>query len=101
MGRFSSSVLGPLMGHLLLSSLVFGFGCGGSSPFYGLTLRVSGDHNGWYRGDQAPVLSWDGERQIYSGVAALPGDELSLRLFAPRVGLSVGAAGAADDALVP
>jgi len=64
--------------------------CSGPAPYYGLTLRVSGDHNSWAQGDQAPALDWDSQRQIYSGIVELPGDVVSLRLFAPRVGLLVG-----------
>lgn len=83
--------LGMLLGLLIaLGGSLYESGCSGPTPYYGLTLRVSGDHNSWYKGDQAPTLSWDSQRQIYTGVIELPGDELNLRLFAPRVGLLVG-----------
>lgn len=85
------------LGALVLNSVVglsLSVGCGQQQPavYYGLTLRVSGDHNSWDQSDQAPTLRWDNGRGRYSGVVELPGDELTLRLFAPRVGQLIGVA---------
>ncbi len=75
-----------LYGALVISG--GGGGCGQPSVYQGPALRVSGDFNAWITSEQAPSLSWDGER--YRGIVALPGDRLSLRLFAPATGALVG-----------
>ena len=88
-------------GLALGTLLVADAGCGGQRTAYqGPTLRVSGDWNAWSTSESAPVLTWDGER--YSGVVALPGDQLSLRLFSPATGQLVGrAVGTGSAAAVP
>jgi hypothetical protein len=53
-------------------------------------LVVSGDWNAWSTSDQTASLSWDGAR--YHGVVTLPGDRLSLRLYATATGQLVGQA---------
>jgi hypothetical protein len=77
-------------------------GCGQPSNYQGSTLRVSGDFNAWSTSDQALSLSWDDERQLYHGVVTLPGDRLSLRLYAPATGQLVGLSSpSTSDAAVP
>lgn len=93
MRRSAAHFLASRLGAFLLSSAGALAACGSPSPYYGLTLRVSGDHNGWDKDDQAATLTWNSQLAIYSGVVELPGDEVDLRLFAPRVGLFVGAIG--------
>lgn len=89
---------------LATSGLLAGAGCGQPGTNQGSTLRLSGDWNAWNTGETAPSLSWDGER--YRGTVALPGDRLSLRLFAPATGQLIGrapdaAAAGAQAAAVP
>ena len=89
---------------LATSVLLLGAGCGQPGTDQGATLRLSGDWNAWSTGEAAPSLSWDGER--YRGTVALPGDRLSLRLFAPATGQLIGrelgtAAAGAPAAAVP
>lgn len=76
-----------------------GGGCGQPSAYQGPALRVSGDWNAWITSEQAPSLAWDGEH--YRGVVALPGDRLSLRLFAPATGVLVGRAANTAEAGMP
>lgn len=91
---FALALAGPI--GLAAGALLTGAGCGQAGSYQGATLRLSGDFNAWNTGETAPSLAWDGER--YRGTVALPGDRLSLRLFAPATGQLVGrAAGSASD----
>lgn len=67
-------------------------GCGSSERFYGLSLRVSGDHNSWLDDESAPVLRWDSEARLYRGLVDLPGRDIALQLSAPRTNIWIGAA---------
>jgi hypothetical protein len=73
-------------------------GCGSSPRFYGLSLRVSGDHNGWRDDESAPLLRWDSEDRLYRGWVDLPGRDVALRLSAPRTEVWIGAVPGAADA---
>lgn len=88
----SRGKLGPLVLNSVIGFLGLGlWGCGQQGVYYGLTLRVSGNFNSWSESEQAPTLDWDTQRQHYTGIVEMPGDELTLRLFAPRVGQMIGA----------
>ena len=76
-----------------LSALLwFAAGCGPPPRFYGLSLRVSGDHNDWGDDETAPLLHWDSAARLYRGVVELPGRNLALQLSAPRNNIWIGAA---------
>lgn len=75
-----------------LSVLLHAVGCGPSQRFFGLELRVSGDHNAWDDDESAPVLRWDRDSRVYRGVIELPGDDIALQLSAPRTNVWIGAA---------
>ncbi len=99
--------LAPALGPLLLSSvlglaaLMLGTGCEDSSQFYGLSLRVSANYNGWNKDEQAPTLLWNEASRTYSGVVEMPGDEVALRLFASRIGLLIGFSGTDGETPIP
>ena len=76
---------------LLLPLFVGQSGCGREPRFYGLSLRVSGDHNSWSQDDSAPTLQWDPTVAAYRGVVSLPGDRIALQLSAPRTDVFIGA----------
>lgn len=83
----------------VLATLLAASGCEQPNGYLGPTVRLTGDHLGWSKGAEVPELEWDGAH--YTGTATLPGDLLSLRLFAPRTGMEFGAALPHSEATTP
>lgn len=64
---------------LCTAALALAAGCGSPLGPYGDSLRVSASFNGWSKGEQAPLLKWDGARYVNDKVR-MPGDRVELRL---------------------